>query len=225
MIIILFRTIILYLTVLICIRLMGKAELAEMEPFQLVVTLMLAELASLPMEDTDLPLLSGITALVTLLFIQVIISYISIKIPKFRLLVCGRPSVLINKGMINEKELRRLRITINDLMEQIRSKDYTSLSDIEYAVLEANGELSVIPKASKRPLTPEDINLNINEENMPITLIIDGLLYRKNLSQLNLSEKWLKEKLKKKNISDIKDVLFSYIDSNNKVHIYKKDSK
>lgn len=225
MIIILIRTIIIYIIVLFIIRLMGKAELAEMEPFQLVVTLMMAELAALAMEDTDVALLNGITALVTLLFIQVIISFISLKSEKARIFLCGKPSILVDKGSINEKELRKLRISINDLLEQIRSKGYDTLDDVEYAILETNGDLSVIPKPEKRPLTPQDINMSPTIQHVSTPLIIDGNLYKESLQNLNLTENWLIQQLSHSCIENYKEILFCYIDEQNKLHIHRKNRK
>ena len=222
MIIILIRTIILYLVVLFIIRLMGKAELAEMEPFQLVVILMIAELAALPMENTNVSLMNGITALAGLLFIQVLISYISLKSEKGRVLFCGKPSILINKGNIVEKEMKNLRININDLLEELRSNNITSLDDVEYAILETNGELNVIPKAESRPLTKKDLFISSPIQHMSLPLIIDGVLYKDSLKELNLTENWLKEKLISIDIHDYKDILFCYMDENDHLHFHRK---
>ncbi|MCG8484428.1 MAG: DUF421 domain-containing protein [Clostridia bacterium] len=223
MIVILIRTIILYSFVLLIVRIMGKSELAELEPFQLVVTLMIAELAALPMEDTDVSLMNGITALVTLLLIQVLISYIALKSKRARMILCGKPSVIINKGKIDEKEMRKLRMNINDLLEQVRAKDYPSLEEIEYAILETNGDLSIIPKPENRPLTRKDINLTPTINHMSLPLIMDGYLYKDTLKTLNLTEDWLKNQLDHSCISEYSEVLFCYIDENGKLHIHRKD--
>lgn len=222
MIIILIRTIILYAFVLFIIRLMGKAELAEMEPFQLVVILMMAELAALPMEDTGVSLMNGITALATLLLIQVLISYVSLKSEKARLFFCGRPSILVNKGVIDEKELKKMRININDLIEQLRSKNIASLADVEYAILETNGDLNIIPKPEVRPLTPKDINMFPVIQHMSLPLIVDGMLYKESLKALNVSENWLLDQLKNSCITSYDQILFCYMDENNQLHIHRK---
>lgn len=225
MIIILIRTIILYMVVLFIIRLMGKAELAEMEPFQLVVILMIAELAALPMEDTGVSLMNGIAALVSLLFIQVLISFISLKSEKARIFFCGKPSILISKGRIVEKELKKLRININDLSEALRSKNISSLDDVEYAILETNGDLNIIPKGDVRPLTPKDFNMSPTIQHMTLPVIVDGVVYKESLDELKLSEKWLKKKLAQNSIDSYKAVLFCYIDENDRLHIHKKNDK
>lgn len=223
MIVILIRTIILYAFVLLIVRIMGKSELAELEPFQLVVTLMIAELAALPMEDTDVSLMNGITALVTLLLIQVLISYIALKSKRARTILCGKPSVIINKGKIDEKEMKKLRMNINDLLEQVRTKDYPSIEEIEYAILETNGDLSIIPKPENRPLTRKDINLTPTIDHMSLPLIMDGELNKDSLKTLNLTEDWLKDQLAHSCISDYSDILFCYIDESGKLHIHRKD--
>ena len=160
MTIILIRTVILYFIVLFVIRIMGKGELSKMSPFQLIVIFMIAELASIPIESPDVSMITGVTAIFALLFLQVFISFISIKSEKLKNFFNGKPSVLINKGDINYKELNKLRITINDLMEQLRIGNMSAVSEVEYAVMESNGELSVIPKARKKPLTAEDMSIS-----------------------------------------------------------------
>lgn len=223
MIVILIRTIILYGFVLLIIRIMGKSELAELEPFQLVVTLLIAELAALPMEDTGVSLMNGIMALTTLLVIQVLISYIALKSKRVRTFLCGKPSVIINKGKINEKEMKKLRMNLNDLLEQVRAKNYSSLEEIDYAILETNGDLSIIPTPENRPLTRKDINLMSTVEHMSLPLIIDGSLNKEYLESINLTEDWLHNQLAHSCIDSYSDILFCYIDENNKLHIHRKD--
>ncbi|WFD11972.1 DUF421 domain-containing protein [Tepidibacter hydrothermalis] len=225
MIIILVRTLILYIFVLISVRIMGKGELSEMQPFELVVTLMIAELAALPMEDTKLPLVNGIIAIFTILFVQISISFINLKSEKARKFICGKPSILINKGIINDKELKRLRINMNDLIEQLRIKDYPVIKDIEYAILETSGDLSIIPKSNKRPPTVEDVKASPVYEGLPTSLIIDGKINYGNLKYLKLDESWLKNILKQNNISTIEDVFFCSIDESKDIFIQKKLNK
>lgn len=224
MIIILIRTLILYIIVLIGIRFMGKSELSEMQPFEIVVILMIAELASLPMEDTRIPLINGIVAIITILFVQVVISCINLKSEKARKIICGTPSILINKGIIDEKQLKRLRININDLIEQLRTKDYPLVSDIEFAILETNGDLSVIPKPEKRPVTMETIKTQVPYEGLPVTLILDGKVNHENLKKINQDANWLNKELKKHGIKDSNEVLIAYIDETKEIYIQKKDN-
>lgn len=220
MVIILVRTVILYLIVLFTIRVMGKSELSKMSPFQLVVIFMIAELAAIPIESSTASLINGAIAIFTLLFLQVLISLISIKSEKVKNFLNGKPSILIEKGEINEKELKNLRISINDLMEQLRIGNAPSLSDVEYAVMESNGELSIIPKADKKPLTPSDMSLPKEKQTMPLILIADGVLYRENLLSLGWNETTLKKQLKGLNLKEYTDVFFAFCDESKKLHVY-----
>ena len=223
MTIILIRTVILYFIVLFVIRIMGKGELSKMSPFQLIVIFMIAELASIPIESPDVSMITGVTAIFALLFLQVFISFISIKSEKLKNFFNGKPSVLINKGDINYKELNKLRITINDLMEQLRIGNMSAVSEVEYAVMESNGELSVIPKAGKKPLTAEDMSISKQPEIMPVVFISDGIIYSKNIYQSGWTEKQLAAELSKMNISDSRSVFLAFCDGSSKLHVYMHD--
>ncbi len=225
MIIIFVRALILYTSVLIAMRIMGKGEIAQMQPYELVVTLMIAELAVLPMENLGVPLINGIVAIGTILLAQITISVITLKSTKFRALICGKPSILINKGKINEKELKKIRININDLIEQLRAKNYPYIADVEFAILETNGDLSVIPKPNKKNITVEDMDIQASYEGLPITLIIDGKINYSNLKKSGFNETWLFNQLKTNGKNNIKQILLCYVDSNNKVFIYEKNKR
>ncbi len=220
MAIILIRTIILYSIVLFTIRVMGKSELSKMSPFQLVIIFMIAELAAIPIESSTASLISGAVGIFALLFLQVLISLISIKSETFKNFINGRPSILIENGEINEKELRALRISLNDLMEQLRIGNAPSLSEVEYAVMESNGELSIIPKADQKPLTPRDMSLIKEHETMPLILISDGVLYKQNLLSLGWDETFLKKRMDELGLSSYKEVFFAFCDDQKELHIY-----
>lgn len=220
MLIILIRTIILYLVVLFTIRIMGKSELSKMSPFQLVVIFMIAELAAIPIESSAASLINGAVGIFALMFLQVLISMVSIKSERFKNFINGKPSVLIDKGEINEKELKALRISLNDLMEQLRIGNAPSLSEVEYAVMESNGELSIIPKADKKPLTPADMSLSKPSETMPLVLVSDGVLYKQNLLSLGWDEAYLKGQMAEWNLTSYKDIFFAFCDEQKKLHIY-----
>ena len=225
MLIILFRTFLLYLIVLFVLRVMGKGELSKMDPFQMVILFMIAELASLPIESPDVSILTGITALFTLLFLQVLISYVSLKWEPFKRLINGKPSILIDKGSIDVKELNRLRISINDLTEQLRLKNFPSIADLDYAILEVNGDLSVIPTPDKRPLTPADLSIAKSRESLPMVLISDGYIYEENLAKLDITENQLKSQLLSLEISHYSQVFLCFADEKKKLHVYPKKDK
>lgn len=220
MVIVLFRTIILYFFVLFTIRVMGKSELSEMSPFQLVIIFMIADLAAIPIESTSVSLINGVIAVFSLMFLQTLISTISLKCEWFKNLINGKPSILIEKGKINQKELRNLRISLNDLLEQLRIQNIYALSDVEYAIMESNGELSVIPKVAKQPLTPDDLGLKKQEEALPLVIVSDGILYKSNLKKINCSESKFLKLLNRNKLDSYKEVFLAFSDSQKKLHIF-----
>lgn len=211
------RTLVLFAVVVLALRLMGKRQIGQLQPYELVIVIMLSALAAIPMEDTGIPLASGLVPILTLLVAQVVFSFISLKSERARGIICGTPSVVIENGKIIEKELYRLRYNINDLLEQLRSKNIPNIADVEFAILETSGQLSVIPKSQKRPVIPEDMSLPTKYEGLPVTLIIDGYVFRKNLEKMNLNEDWLKSELQKFNVHSFKDVLFASLDTEGKL--------
>lgn len=223
--IVLIRTVILYLIVLLVIRIMGKAELSKMSPFQLIVVFMIAELASIPIESPDVSMITGVAAIFTLMFLQVLISFISLRSEKFKKIFSGRPSVLIDKGEINVKEMRALRITINDLMEQLRIGGAPSINDVDFAVMESNGELSIIQKAEKRPLTAEDASIAADSEVMPAVFISDGIIYYENIRNSGWTAERMLMKLASLGIDDTSSVFLVFCDGKGKLHVYMPDSK
>jgi uncharacterized membrane protein YcaP (DUF421 family) len=181
-------------------------------------------LAAVPMQNTGIPLVNGIIPILTLLVAHIIMSFISLKSTRARAIICGKPAILIENGKIIEDHLRNEMYTLNDLLEQLRSKDIPNIADVEYAILETNGQLSIIPKSQKRPLTPQDMNISTNYEGLPLDLVIDGRIIYKNLSKINFNEIWLKEQFSKFGIRNIKDVLFSSIDTSGNLY-YQEKSK
>lgn len=224
MLVIFFRTLILYILVVIVMRMMGKRQIGQLQPFEFVITIMLAEIAAVPMENTGIPLINGVIPILALLLVQTMFSFILLKSERMRGIICGKPSILINGGKIVEKELEKQSYNLNDLMEQLRSKNCPNISDVEFAILETGGQISVIPKAQKRPLTPEDMNFETNYEGLPISLIIDGRILAQNLHSMNLDEDWLKSQLKSLNIDNYKDVLYANIDTAGKIYYQKKET-
>lgn len=224
MLVVFIRTLVLFIVVIIAMRIMGKRQIGELQPFELAVAIMISELASVPMQNTGIPLVNGIIPILTLLAAQIVISFVSLKSTRARNIICGRPSVLIAGGRINEQVLKSELYTINDLMEQLRSKDIYNIADVEYAILETNGQLSVIPKASKRNVTPEDLNLTAKYEAPAIELIIDGDLIEPNLNRVGMDKKMLELELKKIGIGSINDVFFASMDTNSKLFCQAKET-
>lgn len=217
------RTLILYGAVVLVMRIMGKQEIRQLQPFELVVALMVADLAVIPMQDTGTPLLSGLVPITVLMAAQIAMSYISMKSEKARGIISGSPSVVVRNGRIVEQELKRLRYNINDLLEQLRVKSYPNLADVEFAILETNGQLSVIPKSQKRAIQPADLQLSTQYEGLSLELVADGVINYKNLRLVNLTEDWLRSELCKLGVKDIRKVLFASLDTAGKLFYQVKD--
>jgi len=217
------RTLIIYFIVLFVIRIMGKAELSKMSPFQMVIIFMIAELATIPIESPDISMLTGVTAIFTLMFLQVLISTVSLKSEKLKNFFSGKPSILIDGGQINHKELKSLRITINDLMEQLRLANASSISEVEYAIMEANGDLSVIQKAENKPLTAQDLSIKKSREQLPVVFISDGFVYKSNIIKAGWNEDQLNDMLHSLDINDPSKVFLAFCDGSSKLHVFISD--
>lgn len=191
------RAIILYLFVLIVMRLMGKREIGQLQPFELAISIMIADLASVPMTELGIPITNGLIPILGLLMMHLIISILDMKSITFRKIMSGQPSILIYRGKIDEKALRKERITINELQERLRVDNIFYLEDVEYAILETNGEITVIQKPNKRNVTPEDLNIMPEYEGIPYDLVVDGKIMEKNLQVLGKNKVWLIKELKK----------------------------
>ncbi|MCG1026140.1 MULTISPECIES: DUF421 domain-containing protein [Dehalobacter] len=216
------RTIILYLIIVLVLRVMGKRQIGQLQPFELVIILMISELAVIPSQDSGIPLMAGLFPVLILLLLGLAISEIALKSEKARGIICGTPTILINKGQILEGELRKLRYNLSDLLEQLRAKNLPNIADVEYAILETNGQLSVIPKTGKRPVNTQDLKLQVIAEGLPLALIMDGKLQQKNLEKSGVNIQWLNKELTKANVPDIKKVFFASIDSQRKLYIQQK---
>ena len=191
------RALKLYIVVLIVMRLMGKREIGQLQPFELAIAIMIADLAAVPMSELGIPITNGIIPILALLVIYMIISALNMKSMSFRKIISGQPSILIYRGRIDEKTLRKERITINELQERLRGEDVFNLSDVEYAILETNGEVTVIQKPEKRNLTPQDLNINPEYEGIPYDLVVDGKIMEENLKAIGRDNNWLEKQLKK----------------------------
>lgn len=218
-----YRTAFLYFAVLVAIRIMGKREVGQLSAFDLVVAIMIAELAAMSIENIDMPLHEGIIPIFTLVALEILLSFVSLKSHTLRGVVDGSPSILIANGKILEKELRRQRYNVSDLLGQLREKDVPNIADVQYAVLETSGELSVLLKPEKRPVTPQDLGIPTKYEGMPTPLIFDGHIHVKNLHGLHLDEKWLLNEIKKQGIERIQDVLYASLDTTGQLYISEKD--
>ncbi len=190
------RSIILYIIVLIVMRIMGKREIAQLQPFEFVISIMIADLASIPMSEIGIPIINGIVPILGLLTAHLIISFLNLKSMRFRSLTCSKPTILIFRGKIDEKALIKERMNLNELQERLRVNNVFSIADVEYAILETNGNLSILLKPEKRGTIPEDFNITPEYEGLPYDLIIDGKIMYDNLKKLGKDEKWLEKQIK-----------------------------
>lgn len=222
MVLILIRTIVLYLLVLIVMRGMGKREISQMQPFELAIAIMIADLASTPMSEFGIPILYGIIPILALLAMHILISLINIKSLRMREFICGKPRILIYRGKIDEQALKKENFTINELQERLRGNNVTSLSDVEYAILETSGEVTIIPKPEKRPVTLEDLNLEAKYQGIPYELVIDGNIMEDNLRKIGKNYVWLKKQVEKFGYSP-EEALIVTLDANGEIFSQKKD--
>ncbi|NLW92805.1 MAG: DUF421 domain-containing protein [Syntrophomonadaceae bacterium] len=224
MILVIIRTLILYTTVVIVLRIMGKRQIGQLQPYELVVIIMISELAAIPMQNTGVPILNGLVPIFVLFAAEVTLSYIALKSEKARGVICGKPSILIANARINEEEMRRLRFNINELLEELRLKDVTDISDVEYAILETGGQLSVILKSQKRPVEPADLGIATPYEGLSTTVVIDGVVIPENLKKVFLSIDWLKAELSKDGVRRLSDVFFASVNPQGELFYQLKQS-
>lgn len=225
MIVIIIRTLILYAAVILSLRIMGKRQIGELQPSELVVAIMISDVATVPMQSLDIPLLSGIIPVLTLLLAEVITSYMSIKSGAMRKFFMGEPSVIIYDGVICEKELARQRFNLSDLLEELRLLGCFDISDVLVAVLETSGKLSVIPRDDARGVTVRDLNLNnVRKEGLPYTVILDGKLNHSELKRANKTKTEIEYEIKKRGANKISDVFIASIDAEDEMFVQLKES-
>ena len=216
MLITFFRAIILYIFVLIVMRLMGKREIGQLQPFELAISIMIADLSTVPMADIGIPIFNGIIPILGLLLMHLIISIVNLKSLKAREIICGKPRILIYRGKIDEKALKKERFTINELQERLRGNNIVNISDVEYAILETSGQVTVIQKPEKRNTIPEDFNIYPEYEGITYDLVVDGKIMEKNLEVLGKDYQWLERELSKMNIKP-EEALIATLDGKGKI--------
>lgn len=186
-----FRTVVLYLVLIAVIRLMGKRQIGQMEPSEFVVTMLVANLASIPMQEAAIPLYSGLVPILTVLGLELVLSGASLRSIRLRKLLCGKPVILIENGKILQENLRKTRVTLDELSGHLREKDVLDISQVQYAILETNGNLSVFPYPAHRPASAKDAGIHPKRQYLPVTVISDGKLLHENLSKLGKDEAWV----------------------------------
>ena len=211
------RSLIIYFVVLIVFRLMGKRQLGQMQPFELVLTLILADLATIPMAEMSVPLVHGIVPLLALLVIHYVITILAKHFPKFSEVFSGKPVIVINQNGIDYKAVQKLNLSIEDIMESLRSAGYFSPDEVLFAIMETNGKISVLPKANNTPVTRQDLNFEGEENSVPIAIVSEGKLLNDNFEQIKVEKKQVMDFIASLNVK-IKNILILTLDNNGKVY-------
>ena len=224
MLITLIRSILLYIIVLIVMRIMGKREIGQLQPFELAISIMIADLASIPMSDVGIPISNGIIPILGLLVMHLLISIMNMKSMRAREILCGKPRILIYRGKIDQQALKKERFTLNELQERLRANNVFNLGDVEYAILETSGQITVIQKPNKRTTIPEDFNIMPEYEGIPYDLIVDGKIMHDNLKTIGKNEVWLKKQVEKFNMKP-EEALIVTFDGKGQIFCQKKEKK
>lgn len=219
-----FRTAILYLLLIVGLRLTGKRQIGELEPIELVLTMLLSDLASVPMQDFGIPLVNGIIPIITLLAASMLLSCLSLRSVRFRTLICGRPAIIIRDGTLQQAVMRHNRLTLDELLGELRSQGITDISDVKYAILETGGQLSVLPRTKEQPLTPQQLSLAVEDDVfLPTVIINDGRLLRENLQQTGHDSQWLQQQLRQNGVRRPSDIFLLSVDDRGEVVCIVKD--
>lgn len=222
MLISILRTIVLYAFVVFALRLMGKRQISDMQPSDLVVTLIISDIAAIPMQNTAQPILSGILPVLVLVALEVAVSFFMLKSVKFRSLLCGKPVIVICDGKIMQEEMRRLRLSNEDLCVQLRQQDVFSIEDVQYCIVETNGSVSVLEKPEKRKPSAEDLGVSIKDNIIETVVVNDGVILDNSLKLCKKTSKDVNNILKKKNTA-LKDVFLMTLDALGNYNIIRKD--
>jgi uncharacterized membrane protein YcaP (DUF421 family) len=217
MLLLVIRTTLLYIITMLSMKAMGKRQIGQLQPFEFVIILIISEMATLSLETNGMPLVNSIIPIVTLTILQITIALINLKSQKFRTVVCGKPTVIVKNGEILEDQMRQLRLNTNDLLEQMRAKGFFDVAEVEFAIMETNGQLSIMPRADKRPINPGDLNLVVENEKPAVSLILDGKIHHKHLLEQKKDLVWLMKKLRQYNIEKPEDVFFFSIDGSGNI--------
>lgn len=224
MITIILRTLILYCFVILGIRLMGKRQIGDMQPNELVITLLISEIAAIPLQDTNQPVIDGIVAIFILIILEILMSIISLKSLTIRKFFSGNSVVIIKDGEIDQNAMKKVRLSVTELIELLRGQDVFDISTVAYAVLEINGDLSVLLKTEKQTVTCEDMNINKKNEGLPLPVISDGKIVKESIKSLGITEDKIYKKIKSKKL-EISEVFLMTIDRYDNINIIKKRSK
>ncbi len=216
------RTVLLYIIIIFAVRMMGKRQISEMQTSELVITLLMSNIASIPMQDTDQSMLSGVIPIMILLSCEIFISYLMLKKARVRRLICGKPVIVINDGKIEQQAMSQLRISTEDLYEQLRQKDVFDIEQVAYAILETNGKMSVFKKAEYLSVTPHDLEIQTDDSTLQVVIISDGEIANSSMRFCGVGTNWLYATLQNENLT-LKDVFIMTADKYKNYKIIRKE--
>jgi len=225
MLVILIRTLILFFGIFAIMRILGKRQLGELEASEFVITLLISELAAVPMQDIGTPLLHGVIPILAMVSLELLFTYGIIKSLRFRILLCGKPSIVIQNGRIIQKELLKSRISVDELLEELRSKNVTDISQVKYGILETSGDLSVILFSQFNPVTAGDMKVNPPDTGLPVVVINDGKLLQNNMKIRNVDSDWIKKYLRSKKMPEMRDIFLMTIDDLGNIYVSEKEKR
>lgn len=217
-----FRTVVMYLALIAVLRLMGKRQVGQMEPSELVVAMLIADLASIPMQNLQAPIYHGMIPIVTVLALELLLSWLALRSIRLRRLLCGKPVILIENGKLLQKNLRATRITLDELTGLLREKEVLELRTVQYAILETGGNLSVFLFPGNRPATAKEAGIQAKKELLPVTVVSDGVVLKENLQKAGKDLAWLEKVLAQKQ-ARLQDTLLLTVDPSDKLVFYKKE--
>ena len=217
------RTILFYFSLLLAVRIMGKREIGSLSAADLVVAILLAEMAIIPIEDPETSVFMGLIPIATIVTLEIVLSYTMLKSELIRRVIEGQPVVVIENGNIIPKAMKKMRYNVDELLSQLREKGYTNPNDIEIAIVENDGSISIIPKAQKRPIQPDDLNLETKYESILDVLVKDGSIEETNLEKCNLSKQWLLDELKRLGHDDLESIFLAMLDKQGNLIVQTKE--
>lgn len=219
------RTVILYLLIMLGLRLMGKRQIGELEPGELVLTMMISDLATVPMQDFGIPLLAGIVPILTLLALSMLVSQLSLCSIRFRDLLCGTPVILIENGVLQQEAMRKNRYTLDELLEELRGQGLSKIQEVKYAILENSGHLSILPWAKQQPPTVSQLGLELEDDvTLPVVLINDGRVLRRSLTACGKDMDWLERVLEQQGVASSGQVFLLTLDDTGQIDCIKKEA-
>ncbi len=225
MLIVFLRVLIIYITVLVFLRLMGKRQIGEMQPYEVVITLIIADLATLPMSDSNIPLLHGLLPLAILVLLHYLITVLTRKNAKIRRIISGQPIVVISPNGIEYKALKSLNMTIDDVSEMLRQAGYYTFDQILYAIIETNGKMSVVPQSSNAPATAQDVGVINPQAKIPSIIVSDGKMMKSQMKEVKIDAKKLNKILNHLQVNSVKDLIILSLDNDGKIYFQTKNQK